>query len=640
MTADLPVGCTPESFISQTCSEVPCTTETGACTDGSSQCCYREASSSDVTINCLSYNPLVLPQPQTCSCMPCGNIDIDVIVTVTSSTDGSPVMGAMVDYAVMGGATTSTMTDSLGMFTITAPISSVAVNFNITEANYELEEHQVQLIPPGPLRISVVLLSRSIENHAQTGDNVINVGTIATVTFDDQMSSDIMSLTTYTAAEMPLSFDADLLPPVVVNNSGVTSFYGVRIIAETRLTSDMIPLTTSAMVETRFTLENDMPNDDTLSLLTFNNSVGRWMSSSPVTITPLGSNNELSASATLSDTQLPWAIGNAIPSNMICYVQVRTFRRDNNPLAGVEVVVLQLYDQFGVRFFFRSTGTTGDGSAGTANNAACLPVICGPANEGMIRALYHVYLDASPMQPMGLDPAGQAVNISTTTSSSSGPLFPTVGECAIASDGQYARFDLPIANPPPTDIEPADNDNGFVFLRVSWYDCFDYNIASTISTDPSGTILAIYSINVTESGETIEIPDDMMTSGTIPADVCTDGSITTRSACIQVEPISNVTLQVELNPMSSLYNMNNQLCSLNETIGSFMASDASDNRLRFDLGGALGDNPEMNMMTLNNMGIYFDQNSTNIAYDQCMNSGSRSMAQLNGAIAIFDCYRS
>ena len=336
----------------------------------------------------------------------------------------------------------------------------------------------------------------------------------------------------------------------------------------------------------------------------------------------------VTATATLPDTELSWAIGYPITPTMICYVQVRTFRRDNNPLSSVDVEVLQFFPQFGETFFFRSTGMTGDNSVSMVDHATCLPVVCGQDSEGMITAHYHVYLAANPMQP-----AGEAVNITTNTSSANGPLFDSQDACSAALDGQYARFDLPVANPPPTDIEPAENNDGFVFLRVTWYDCFDYNKLSTISTDSSGDILAIYSINVTSSGEINNgIIDDPMTSGGMSIN-CTDNSenLTARTACIQVEPISNVTLQVELNPESSMYSVTVERCSLSETIGSLMATTGLDDQLNLDLGGILSD-PSM----LNDMGIYFDQSSVNVAYNDCMNP--ISSGELNGSIAIFNCY--
>ena len=657
MVVDLPAGCANETFTSQTCSQVPCTTDTGDCVDGNGvQCCYREASSIDVTIDCPPYNPLTLSQPQTCSCMSCDDITIDVIVVVTSSTDGSPITMARVNYAVAGGTITETMTNNLGMFTISAPISSGTVTFNISEMNYVPEEgHSVDLIPPGPLIISVVLLSLEVDNHGDgvLTDTVINVGGITNVTFtsepidiDNQPpTGSVRCLTSYIAPEVRQSFDTSLLPPVIIDDvsSGLPPFdndisrvfYAVRIIGATRLTdeSDMT-LTSSAELTTTFTLQDGLPDNNILSLLTFNNSVGEW-SSSPVT-TSTNINNEVVATATLPDTELPWAIGYPITPSMICYVQVRTFRRDNNPLSGVDVEVLQFFQAF----FFRSTGMTGDNSVSMVDHATCLPVVCGQDNEGMIMARYHVYLAAYPMQPAGLEPAGEAVNIITTTSSANGPLFDSQAACSAALDGQYARFDLPVVNPPPTDIEPAENNDGFVFLRVSWHDCFDYNKLSTISTDSSGNILAIYSINVTRTGEINNgIIDDLMTSGGMSIN-CTDNSenLTARTACIQVEPISNVTLQVELNPESSMYSATIELCSLNQTIGSFMETTGSDNQLSLDLGGILTQfsDPSMNITMLNNMGIYFDQSSVNVAYDQCMNpTGS---GYLRGSIAIFNCY--
>ena len=658
---DLPAGCANETFTSQTCSQVPCTTDTGDCVDGSGvQCCYREASSIDVTIDCPPYNPLTLTQPQTCSCMSCDDIIIDVIVVVTSSTDGSPIPGASVNYTVAGSTVTEAMTNTLGMFTISAPISSGTVTFNILEPNHVPEEgHSVDLIPPGPLIISVILLSLEVDDHGDGGltDTVIDVGGIFQVRFtsepidtDNQPpTGSVICSASYIAPEARQSFNTGLPPPVIIDDvsSGLPPFdndmsavfYAVRIIGATRLTdeSDMT-LTSSAELTTAFTLQDGLPDNNTLSLLMFNNSLGEWSSSSVMTSTNI--NNKVFATATLPDTELPWAIGYPITPTMICYVQVRTFRRDNNPLSGVDVEVLQFFQQFGETFFFRSTGMTGDNSVSMVNHATCLPVVCGQDNEGMIMARYHVYLAAYPMQPADLEPADEAVNITTNISSANGPLFDSQDACSAALDGQYARFDLPVVNPPPTDIEPAENNDGFVFLRVSWHDCFDYNKLSTISTDSSGDILAIYSINVTSSGEINNgIIDDLEGCGSMVIK-CLNASesVTVRTACIQVEPISNVTLQVELNPDSSMYNATNERCSLSENIGSFMATTGSDNQLNLDLGGILTQfsDPSFNITMLNDMGIYFDQSSVNVAYKECMNpTGS---GELRGSIAIFNCY--
>ena len=640
---ELPAGCAPETFVSQTCSQVPCTTATGACTAGNgAQCCYREASSSSINIMCLNYNPFTQSIPQTCSCQPCGDVTIDVVVTVTSSTDGSPVMGAMVEYAIAGGTPVSRLTDSIGMFTITATVNDGDVSFNIIETNHMPEVRQVDLIPPGPLNISVVLLSRSTITglSAMVGDiATVDYSTSEVITIDgDLFTGGMRTVTSYIAAEMPYSFATGLPPPVVTSDG---TYYAVRLIAATRLVSESntTPLTASGvLVETTFTNGTEGtegPDNTTFFLLTYNDN---WINSSTVTITP-GDGDEVNASATLPNSELPWAIGSPVPPDEICYVQVRTFRRDNNPLSGVEVEVLQLFEQFGRMFFFRSTDTTMDGSV-------CLPVICAQANEGTIRALYHVYLNASETQPMSFYPDGQVVNINTTTYSISGPLFSSQSAC-MASDAQYARFDLPIANPPPTDIVRTDNTDGFAFLRVSWHDCFDYNRVSTISVDPStNNILAIYSSVVTESGEINNgIIEDPTTSGGMAIN-CTDGpmdAITARTACIQVAVTSdsNVTLQVELNPDSGMYRVDNELCSLNDTISSFMEFDASDNRLRIDLSNTLSmysPAEGMNLIALNNMGIYFDQYSADVAYDQCMNPSVTSAAQLSGSIAIFDCH--
>ena len=215
-----------------------------------------------------------------------------MVVTVTSSTDGSPVMGALVEYAIAGVTAPSIVTVSLGMFTITATVSDVDVSFNITEANHMPETHQpIDLIPPGPLMISVVLLTLS--RSTNPGPSAM-VGSIATVDYSASMvmtidgvpfMEDVTAVTSYIAAEMPLSFDTGLPPPVVISDGVSNTYYAVRLIAATRLVSDNdMPLTASdVVVETTFTDGTGELDSNSFSLLTYNNN---WMIDSSVTVTP------------------------------------------------------------------------------------------------------------------------------------------------------------------------------------------------------------------------------------------------------------------------------------------------------------------------------------------------------------------
>lgn len=630
------------SYLSQTCSQVPCTTDTGNCANDDAQCCYQTLSTSNVTIECSPVMPLNLAQPQTCFCMPCGDVPIDVIVTVTSSFDGSPVIGAMVDTDTDPPFDT-TMTDILGMFTISAlVVSNRVVTFSVRESMHmPSEQYEVKLIPPGPIRISLVLRNLVIAGHGQTDNEIIDVGGIANVTFNNLIGNIVNSSTIYIAEENRRSFDARLPPDVVTSDD---TFYVVRIIAATRLFNDTMTLSSSAQVNTMFTTNGGQPNASTFSLLSLAPNTSVWMVESSVDISPEPSTDGITvtASANLTNTELLWAIASPVSSE-ICYVQVRTFRRDDNPLGDVLVEVLQFINQFGQPFFFKSSRVTGD-NTGPVSNSACLPVLCNRNNTGMIRALYHVYLDANSSQPGGFTPSDKAVNIDAITGSSSGPLFTTMAECMAPDHMEFARFDLPIANPPPTNIEPTNNDNGFVFLRVSWYDCFDSNRVSTISASPSNELSALFSSTVSETGEINNgIIDDPTVSGMRPI-TCSSAPmnnlrLTTRTACIQVDPNSNVTLQVELNSQSSMHTEDNEFCSLNLTVTTIRESSGtstSNTRLTFDL--AFIRSSITDEATLNDIGIFFDPRSANVAYDRCMNPTNSSTAELNSTIALFSCY--
>jgi len=574
--------------------------------------------------------------------MPCGDVPIDVVVTVTSSADGSPIMGAMVDVA---GDDTIMMTDTLGMFTIPALVINGSVTFNVTASMHApVENYEVELISPGPIMINLVLRSLVIMGHGQTDAEVIDVGGIANVTFNSnavmgngQMFS-INSSTTYIAEENRRSFDARL-PPDVTDDG---TLYAVRIIAATRLFDDMMmPLTSSqSQVSTMFTANGSLPDSTTFSLLSLAPNEDVWMVDSKVDISPStpSDGDPVIANATLSDTESLWAIASPLSDSETCYVQVRTFRRDNNPLIDVLVEVIQFFNQFGQPFFFKSSRTTGPDS-----NSVCLPILCNRDVTGVIQASHlGVSLDPSSSQPEGLIPSdGTLVNISITTNSSTGPLFNTMAQC-MASDMQFARFDLPIANPPPTDIEPPNDDDGFVFLRVSWHDCFNDNRVSTISSSPSNELLALYSRNISEFGEIEDILDDPTASGSGMMPItCSDApmnSLTTRTACIQAAPNGNVTVQVELNPQSSMRTEENVLCSLNQTFSAIKTSPGtitSDTRLTFDLLQFTRNITDT--ASLEDMGIFFNDRSASLAYDRCMNPTPR-YTELGNSIAIFSCY--
>ena len=625
---DLPVGCINETFNSQVCSEVPCTTDTGDCAGPDAQCCYREATSTDVTISCPPYNSLTFSQPQTCSCQPCGNITIDIIVRVTSSSDGQPVMMAMVEYATGG---MPRFTNSLGLLTISQPISSGILDLNITETNHmDRIGLSVDLIPPGPITISVVLLSRTIGTYDVTSNNVTTVGSIANVTFMDGQLDTGITLVSYIAPEIPLTFDTRLPPPVVMGET----FYAVRVIAETRLTDNSsMPVSTSADVEILF---NSSASNSMLSLLTFNARVWTVEMEFP----------SMMPNANLPDTELPWAIG--YPVTPMCYVQVRTLQREEYPLDNVEVEVIQLVEEFDQPFFFRSADTTGNSSM------VCLPILCDvdQAVEGTIRArnaLTQVRLNANAAQPSGFTAADQSINITGNVSA----LFTSAVACNEAA-GPYVRFDLPIANPPSSDIEVSTNATGFMFLRVSWYDCLDSNQVFTVSTDSSSDILSIYGITVDEMGEIDpglhdQLNDsliDYLVSGRPPNCADNMAAVSARTACIQVEPNTHVTLQVELNAESNMRDFSEELCSVNKTIGRNMELNTelntTNNQLRIDLEMLLSefDDLEMNMTMVNNLGIYYSRESADVAFSDCMNLPYNSMsgAELYGTIAVFSCF--
>jgi len=532
-------------------------------------------------------------------------------------------------------------TNMLGMITIPVPVSQDTATLNIMAANHVPSMLTVDLTPPGPIRIGVTLNTITVND---TVNGVIDVGGVATSTFSlatvmnddgEPFIGDIVSSTFYFAQENLGSFDADF-PPAVVTSDG--TFYAVRIIASTRLMdTGMDPLTSMAQVNTMFTEDNGQPDDDALVLLVINatDPSDQWMieSSFDVSSNTESSSAEVDATASLSDTNLLWAIASPLTTNMICYVQVRTLSR-GNPLSGTEVVITQFFTQFGRSFFFRQSRRTDD-TSGPVSHSACVPVLCGSVDNGTIRAIDQTYLEAYPTQPDGLTPMGTTITFTSSTENNPpSPFFNNEDDCRAASSGPYARFDLPIPNPPPDNPIKPNVANGYWYFRVQVHECLESNVVTAISADSDSNLLAICSRTITET-EDYSTPQDVdptFGSGMNPI-ICNSNSmtVTTRVACVRAINTTNVTLQVELH-MDNVMAMtgNDEFCILNNTVSDFMNFSQISDQITVDFTSFSGnDRPDL--------GIYFDENSDTVARSRCM-EGSNFNGTLNGTIAIFSCF--
>jgi len=531
------------------------------------------------------------------------------------------------------------MTNTLGMITIPVPVSQNTATLNIMASYHVPSILTVDLTPPGPIRIGVTLNTITVTNPA---NGEIDVGGVATSTFslanvmDDngqQFTGDITSSTFYFAQENLGSFDADF-PPAVVTSDG--TFHVVRIIASTRLMdTGMNPLTSTAEVNTMFTEDNSQPDDSALVLLVINatDPSDQWMTESSFDVSSIdeSSSAEVDATAVLSDTNLLWAIASPLTANMICYVQVRTLSR-GNPLSGAEVVITQFVTQFGRSFFFRQSRRTDD-TSGPVSHSACVPVLCGTVDSGTIRAIDQTYLEAYQTQPDGLTPMGTTITFTSSTENNPpSPFFNNEDDCRAASSGPYARFDLPIPNPPPDNPIKPNVTNGYWYFRVQVYECLESNVVTAISADSNNNLLAICSRTITET-EDYSTPqdEDPTTSGMNPI-ICNSNSmnVTTRVACVRAINTTNVTLQVELNMDSVMAMTGNEFCILNNTVPEFMNFSQMSDQITVDLT-SFSDNDHTDL------GIYFDENSDTVARSRCM-EGSNSTGILNGTIAIFSCF--
>ena len=555
------------NFTSRTCDNTVCE---GCSADNTVTCCCREFNQRSFEFRCLNGTARPFPQAESCSCQSCDDLFIQLIFEVISSADGNILNNAVLNI------TTSDVplrADSAGFFNTLTQVMERTIQVNASAAGHLTQSLNVDIIPPGPIQVVIILAAVDVMSLGSNADNLnfavsdvrIEIPANTVVTMDNELFNGSVTVqTVFVSMDRP-TFTSDFPTEVTTSNAaGAVTFYTTRILARTLLVDENgVQLNISSSISVSVDL-SQFNNGETVSLLLFDPSLGIWVETSTFNITAAPSlskrqANQMTVTAQLPRTDVFWAIATILETDEICYLQVRTFE-GSDALTGVTVSAQQFRDQLGDPFFFSSIGVTGD-DTGPVGNSACVEVLCGSVTSGAVGAVFNGE-NLEPSQP----PDGMAINDnmiifnSSTEENPPSPFYASTDLCRNGDTSVQFNLELP---PPSTNIPPPDAVNEFWFARVEVLSCFDIiNRVSTISNNPDTQQASVFTATI--MGGTGDVVN-------FPTPTSCNGPITRRTTCVEAYADSNVRLQAEFNEQNS------DMCFLSELtdlLGSFVTREA------------------------------------------------------------------
>ena len=616
------------------CDNTLCTSQFGVCdgTSGTLCCCQDDiARVTSFNFTCEASNLRTIFQPEQCTCRPCGDLNVTLIFIISSGTDNSAIMGAEI---VINGSSTL-VTDDVGIANTNRPVSDEQVSVVITAGNHSSIMVTVEILPPGPTVINVVLSPVVRESLGSSSDNLtVPISDIATVDIpaNSVVNTDGTPFTGNVTAEINIftagSDDSysDSFPPEIVTEQvgGSTVFYQSLVLARTELLDDdgnSLDVDPDRPVTVVLTLDLFDQTDVTLLLLLFNDTTGLWTIGGNFTFTDDVSKKrqaqrQVSGAVTIPNARQLWSVSRPIQANDIVYLQVRV----SEDTTGATIDVEFPNDSE----FFRSSATTGDGS-GPLGNSVCIEVRRGVGGNGAIQGRFN----EATLTPSGVQPdrffVEESTNTITFTGSTMGSAFySTQTDCMDAADGLFVSFE-PLVDPnPPIVIPPEEEDTGqgFWFIQVQVLSCFDSNSVTAASVNNRSQASVDTDTATSTSGAPIvPIPTDINPS------MCT-GRVTARTVCLQAD--TRVTIQAEQNTENAA---NGDLCYLREVSDQVNSDLLTANifNVTLDLNNTLlqGNDPSQ--------GIYFDATSREVALLRCTNNIGQPVP-LGGSFVQFECF--
>lgn len=626
------VGTNDRNFTSTGCDNTVCN---GCSEDENVSCCCQPSNMTSFQFQCVGSEVRRRLQPDFCTCQPCADVTVQLAIQVISSSDSSILRNAKVNI-FNSAVNRSLPIDSAGFFNTFRSVNERTVQVNVTEPGHFPQSFDVEIIPPGPLQIFVIL-SAAVVQDLGTNNKTLNfsVSAVADVTIppnsvvtstNETFTGSVTVRISSFSNNQSSSYSDDFPPQVTTQDasSGAVIFYATSIVARAVLTDqDGNPLSTTSSLNVSVDLSQfNVSSGGTITFLIYNDNNNTWSELPTVTTTPTvkrqANRGTVTAMLPRGRADAVWAAGvgfNSDNSSRICYLQVRAFQRDNE-LSGVTVSVEQFTDEVG---YFRNTEETGNNEL--PSNVACLEVLCGAVSLGRVTAESNqATLTPRASQPAGVSITGDTINFTRSTEvSDPSPFYSNQELCVSASanvDGSFVSFELPV-EPPSSDIPPEEPVTEYWFIRVQALSCEgSMDRITTASVDPNTNIPSTASSVVPATGETVNV---------FTTTSCGNNPVVRHTICIEAFTDSRVTVQAEEAE-------ENRLCRVSELTNVLNNSllTRNDGSVVIDLP-VQGNNTDGNEMA----GLY-RADSRLAAMDNCLSATVSQTFQ--GLFAQFECF--
>ena len=625
----LPPGCSltdtgASNFTTMACDYTVCDQCTG---DPSVICCCGASRVTSFEFMCDGENPRTFFQPDQCTCQPCEDVVVELVFQVLSSTDGQVASGAQLIVTDSTTSSPSSLTmNSAGFFSTSREVNVGMATITASAPDHADRGFVITILPPGPLQFTVTLsavtviefssnVNMSLDFAVDGGvDVTIPAGSVVTDDNQTYMGPVIVRTVTFTANQTTYSDD---LPSEIttMSDEGDEVFYETRVLVRTQLVDDQgNPLSVRESLSLNVDLSG-FDNNTVVTVLLYDGDTGTWSVLDSFTVgsesrrkrqNGNGNGNEVA----LENPNTFWAVATALNTSQICYLQVRTFERDDG-LSGATISIQQVRDGS----FFRRTGVT-DGNTGPVGHSVCIEVLCD--TPGTVVAEFNfASIQPRDTQTSGITISGNTITFNDTERSSSTPFYNNGAGCGMPSSTTFVSF----VDNPPSDIPPEDTTQEFWFIRAEVLSCFDSNIVTTRNVDTEGqTSIASAQVSGSATSQVVNIP------AVVSPEVC-NGQVTRRTVCIQACADSMVTLEVQPHPNNTEIGPS---CYLSELTNLTDSATRTETSALLDLTTLTSGNPKA--------GLYFGDIDF-ITQDQCQNPSSDDLDNpLQGLFAQFECF--
>ena len=628
----LPPGCSltdtgASNFTSMACDNTVCDQCTG---DPSVVCCCSASSASSLQFMCEGESPRTFFQPDQCTCQPCEDVVVQLVFQILSSTDGQVASSAQLTVTDSTTSSPSSLTmDSAGFFSTLREVNVGTVTITASAPGHEEQELNITILPPGPLQFTVTL-SAFIEedlgsnvnmslNFSVDGGVDVTIPAGSVVTSDNQTYTGNVIVRTVTFTANQTTYSDDLPSEITtMSEGGEEVFYETRVLARTQLVDDQgNPLSVRKSLSLSVDLSG-FDNNTVVTVLLYDGDAGNWSVLDSFTVGSESRRKRQNGNGNRNGVALGnpntfWAVATALNTSQICYLQVRTFERDDG-LSRAAISIQQIRDGS----FFRRTGVT-DGSTGPVGHSVCIEVLCD--TPGTVEAEFNsASIEPRDTQPSGIIISGNTITFNDTERSSSTPFYSSEAQCGAPSSRTFVSFEVPLDDP-PSDIPPEVTTQEFWFIRAEVLSCFDSNMVTTRNVDTEGqTSIASAQVLGLATSQVVNIP------AVVSPEVC-NGQVTRRTVCIEAYTNSMVTLEVQPHPNNTEIGPS---CYLSELTNLTDSATRTKTSALLDLTTLTSGNPMA--------GLYFGDIDF-ITLDQCQNPSSDDLDNpLQGLFAQFECF--